>query len=277
MRWETPLHSASARLRLTLHGDSRARSYGGASLNTLIRSFPASRQHRQGVFSLASPSPPGPQPPFRSACAGRYLHSAPHPQHAGPSWPAARLTAMGQPCGSCGARRVTGQRCVQVRPSRLRLAPALIPHALALPLRHAVRGAIPGQNARHPCPAEGRTRSSVAPGRSRPTCALPRCVVRFQSGPGGRRRWHSAQRVDFVRARSTGRSWWRARLCVRRWVSPWTLLAAPAFARSARRSPLFMSSGKPGLSSLVAAAGYRSGKCGGFDQPLAYGKSWDCS
>lgn len=72
---------------------------------------------------------------------------------------------MGQPCGSCGARRVTGQRCIQVRPSRLRLAPALIPHALALPLRHAVRKAIPGQNARHPCPAAGRSRSSVVPGR----------------------------------------------------------------------------------------------------------------
>ena len=164
-RWGTPLHSGSNRLRLTLHGDSRAGSYGGARLNTLIRSLPASRQHRQGVFSLAPPPPPRPRPPFRSACAGRYLHSAPHPQHSGPSWPAARVPVMGQPCGSCGTRRVTGQRCIQVRPSRLRLAPALIPHALALPLRHAVRKAIPGQIARHPCPAAGRYRASVMPGR----------------------------------------------------------------------------------------------------------------
>ena len=117
------------------------------------------------MFSLAPPPPPRPPPPFRSACAGRYLHSAPHPQHFGSSWPAARLAAIAMPCGSCGARRVTGQRCVQVRPSRLHLAPALIPHALALPLRHAVRKAIPGQNARHPCPAKGRTRASVVPGR----------------------------------------------------------------------------------------------------------------
>ena len=164
-RWGAPLHSGSNRLRLTLHGESRAGSYGGARLNRLSGSLPASRQHWQGVFSLAPPSPPRPRPPFRSACAGHYLHSAPHPQHSGPSWPAARLTAMGQPCGSCGARRVTGQRCIQVRPSRLRLAPALIPHALALPLRHAVREAIPGQIARHPCPAAGRSRSSVVPGR----------------------------------------------------------------------------------------------------------------
>ena len=38
----TPLHSGSNRLRLTLHGDSRASSYGGARLNMLFRSLPAS-------------------------------------------------------------------------------------------------------------------------------------------------------------------------------------------------------------------------------------------
>lgn len=38
-RWGTPLHSGSNRLRLTLHGDSRAGSYGGARLNTLFLSI----------------------------------------------------------------------------------------------------------------------------------------------------------------------------------------------------------------------------------------------
>lgn len=182
---------------------------------------------------------------------------------------------MGQPCGSCGARRFTGQRCIQVRPSRLRIAPALIPHALALPLRHAVRKAILGQNARHPCPAAGRPRSSVVPGRGqlRHSIAAASASSRAQAVSIG-----GTPPSGFLVTRPVYRSLgWRARLRVRRVVSPWTLLAATAFALSALRPPLHTSAGKPGLSSLVAAAGYRSGKHGGFDQPLAYGKSWDCS
>lgn len=251
-RWWTPLHSGSNRLRLTLHGDSRAGSYGGARLNRLSGSLPASRQHRQGVFSLAPPPPPRPRPPFRSACAGRYLHSAPHPQHSDPSWPAAKLSGMGQPCGSCGARRVTGQRCIQVRPSRLHLAPALIPHALALPLRHAVRKAIPGQNARHPCPAAGRSRSSVVPGcgQLRHSIAAASASSRAQAvSVGGTRAQRFFGDAPGVPAAGSVRS----AACPAR-VSPWTLLSATAFALSALRPPLHTSAGKPGLSSLVAAA-----------------------
>lgn len=203
-RWGTPLHSGSNRLRLTLNGDSRAGSYGGARLNTLFLSItgqPATsvRCVQPCPTSAATPSAAvslrlrRPLPAFRSTP------------------PALRpIVARRQTGGHSHAVRVL-RRSPGYRPA-LCSGPAVTapPRARANPSRPGTTAA-PCRPECHPWPERPASLPGCRPvplqrcARSRPTPALHRCGVRFQSGPGGQRRWHSAQRVGLIRARSTGR------------------------------------------------------------------------